>query len=237
MFWITNYVRLFVTGNPDWLVPASFEERRFAVLDMGDDHMKDIPYFAAIDEEMANGGREALLHHLLFEVDCSKVDLRQIPHTAALLEQKFESATTEQSWWLDILFNGVLPGDGDGSGELPSELLFEHYIERAKNKGVSHRAIETQLGMFLHKYVKGLQRRKKTYWLRDGRGRVVKKCAPVYQFPLLWRCRKQFSRQINEPVNWGEVLGHWSPDEAYPPMKGLRWTMSSSPSTGRDGGR
>ena len=30
-----NYVRLFVTGYPDWLVPAGFEERRFAVLDIG----------------------------------------------------------------------------------------------------------------------------------------------------------------------------------------------------------
>ena len=29
-FWINNYVRLFVTGNPDWVVPAGFEERRFA---------------------------------------------------------------------------------------------------------------------------------------------------------------------------------------------------------------
>jgi hypothetical protein len=28
-FWIDNHVRLLVTGNPDWIVPAGFEERRF----------------------------------------------------------------------------------------------------------------------------------------------------------------------------------------------------------------
>jgi hypothetical protein len=213
-FWISNYVRLFVTGNPDWIVPAAFEERRFAVLDMGDDHMQDHPYFAAIDEEMNNGGREALLYHLLFEVDCSKVDLRQIPHTAALVEQKLESATTEQGWWLDILNSGVLPGDLDGNGEAPSKVLFAHYIERARDKGVSHRAIETQLGIFLHKYVAKLQRRRKTHKQRDKHGQVVKKFGWVYEFPLLWRCRKQFNRQINERVDWGEGLGDWAPDEA-----------------------
>ena len=57
---VRNYVRLFVTGNPDWLVPAGFEERRFAVLEIGEAHMQDKAYFAAIDEQMDNGGREAL---------------------------------------------------------------------------------------------------------------------------------------------------------------------------------
>jgi hypothetical protein len=96
-FWIYNFVRLLVTGNPDWQVPAGFDERRFAVLDMGEAHRKDYPYFAAIDAEMAAGGREALLYHLLHEVDCTKVNLRQIPHTAALLEQKLETASAEQA--------------------------------------------------------------------------------------------------------------------------------------------
>ena len=62
---VKNYVRLFVCGNPNWLIPAGFKERRWAVFDMGEDQMQDHPYFAAIDHEMDNGGREALLHYLL----------------------------------------------------------------------------------------------------------------------------------------------------------------------------
>ena len=58
---VKNYVRLYVTGNEDWQIPAGFGERRFAVLDVGKDHMQDTAYFAAIDAEMDNGGREALL--------------------------------------------------------------------------------------------------------------------------------------------------------------------------------
>ena len=99
---VRNYVRLFVTGNPDWLVPAGIEERRFAALDMGEARMQDTEYFAAIDAEMDNGGREALLEHLL-RFDLSTVNLREIPKTAALLEQKMSSLSPEQGWWLDTL--------------------------------------------------------------------------------------------------------------------------------------
>ena len=75
---VKNYVRLFVCGNPNWLIPAGFKERRWAVFDMGEDHMQDHAYFEAITQEMDNGGREALLYHLL-NFDLSKVTLRVIP--------------------------------------------------------------------------------------------------------------------------------------------------------------
>ena len=58
---IKNFIRLFVTGNLDWMIPAGFKDRRWAVFDIGEAHMQDNAYFAAIDEEMNNGGREALL--------------------------------------------------------------------------------------------------------------------------------------------------------------------------------
>ena len=48
-----------------WLVPAGFGERRFAVLDIGEDRMQDIAYFAAIDAEM-DSGREGSCAMLQF---------------------------------------------------------------------------------------------------------------------------------------------------------------------------
>jgi hypothetical protein len=115
-FRVDNYVRLLVTGNPDWVVPAALGERRFAVTEIGTGHQEDHDYFAAIDDEMRNGGSEALLYHLLYEVDCKAVNLRKIPETAALFEQKVASMTPEQAWWLGILMRGVLPGDYEGTG-------------------------------------------------------------------------------------------------------------------------
>ena len=86
---VRNLIRLFVTGNQEWLVPAGFGERRFAVFDVGEGKIKNNDYFAAIDAEMNSGGREALLHHLL-NFDLSLVNLRVIPNTAALIEQIVE---------------------------------------------------------------------------------------------------------------------------------------------------
>ena len=82
-------MRLLVTGNHDWLVPAGLEERRFAVLDVGEACMQDHDYFGAIIEEMNNGGREALSDYLLkFDL---RINLRKIPKTKALLDQKTET--------------------------------------------------------------------------------------------------------------------------------------------------
>ena len=85
---------------------------------------------------MEAGGREALLHHLLFEVDCSKVNLRQIPETTALLEQKLETASAEQGWWLDILQRGELPGyqyDKEPRNEVLSVDAFQR-LHRARQE-------------------------------------------------------------------------------------------------------
>ena len=113
---IKNFIRLFVTGNPDWIVPAGFQDRRWAIFDIGEDQMQDHAYFAAIDEEMDNGGREALLHYLL-NFDLSQVDLRTIPKTAALLDQQIESMTPEQAWWFETLMRGALPSRPQGINE------------------------------------------------------------------------------------------------------------------------
>ena len=51
-FPVQNFVRLLVSGNPDWIVPAGMEERRSAVLDVGEGRIQDKEYFAAIDTEM-----------------------------------------------------------------------------------------------------------------------------------------------------------------------------------------
>ena len=48
---VRNLVRLLVTSEDNWVVPASLEERRFAIFDMGQAAMQNSDYFAAIDRE------------------------------------------------------------------------------------------------------------------------------------------------------------------------------------------
>lgn len=207
---VTNYLRLFITGNLGWLVPAALKERRFAVLDVGENHMQDHAYFAAIDEEMDNGGREALLDYLL-KFDLSQVDLRTIPKTAALLDQKIASLTPEQAWWLDVLQGGVLPG-WTGPGTCVKNSLFDHYIEHAKQQGVARRVIQTVIGMFLKEYVgPELKSDQKASPGRVGR-RKVELRNYMYRFPSLVDCRKRFTEKMGQEMVWDEET-EWRHEE------------------------
>jgi hypothetical protein len=203
VFMVDNQIRLLITGNPDWMVPASLEARRFAVFEISDEHQQDKPYFAAIAEEMNNGGREALLYELL-NFDLSQVDLRTVPLTDALLDQKLESLSIEEAWWVELMQSGRLPRGMDDANACSSKALFEHYQETAQKRGTSRRSIETQIGKFLKRMVPGLQRRVLTYKLYNSREdmHVRDETGSTYEFPPLFECRAAFERLLNQKVEW-----------------------------------
>jgi hypothetical protein len=157
---------------------------------------------------MKNGGSEALLYHLLNNVDLSKIELREIPKTAALLDQKVATMTTEQSWWYDVLSRGVLPyGYKSGSGRsCPSLHLFNRYQKKAGQQGARRKALETQLGVFLRKCVSGLIKARRAFeneeTQTDDRGWV-------YFFPPLKECRAAFERELQQPVEWDDPDLDW----------------------------
>ena len=194
---VRNHVRLLVTGNPDWLVPAGLEERRFAVLDIGEDRMSDHDYFAAIVDEMDNGGREALLDYLL-HYDLKDIDLRTIPKTSALVEQKINSLTPEQGWLLDLLVAGTLPSGCNIARQTPCKLLFDHYIKHATSTGARRRGIETKIGLFLKKHVPGLSKVEGTYKGLSGK----EEHGSIYKFPSLAECRANFAKLMQTEVKW-----------------------------------
>jgi hypothetical protein len=82
---IRNYTRLIMTSNEDWVVPAGKDERRFCVLDVHPRCAQNHDYFREMQAELDQGGHARLLYDLL-RFDLTKVDLRKIPRTQALLE-------------------------------------------------------------------------------------------------------------------------------------------------------
>src|SRR5262249_49696416 len=129
--WVANLIRLMVIGNEDWLVPASMTERRWGALDVNENRIQDTKYFAAIVDELNNGGYEALLY-LLLNYDLSGVDLRKVPSTDALLDQKFASLNTNERWWLDVLRRGELPSYDVTKRDCPFSKLYEAYLKRTE---------------------------------------------------------------------------------------------------------
>ena len=213
---VRNFVRLLVTGNADWIAPAGLEERRFAVIDIGEARMQDKAYFAAIETEMENGGYEALLHFFL-KYDMTGIDLRTIPKTAALFEQKAASMTAEQGWWIDVLHSGKLPSGCETAGHCPTQSLFEAYITHANQRGVRRRSIQTTLGIFLKKVAPGLRKREGTY--RFGGDRQA--TGMIYEFPGLATCREHFEKMLQQEIDWSgpnEWVVESSSDDCFEPL-------------------
>ena len=125
-------VHLIMASNEDWVVPAGADDRRFFVLRVGDRCAKDSAYFSAIDQQMREGGLSALLHELL-SYDLSNFEVRKVPITEALMQQKTHTLNAAEEWWLERLQHGELcDGDGHWKGCVPKPLIaydFKEYIQ------------------------------------------------------------------------------------------------------------
>ena len=82
-----NYLNIDMTTNSKHFVPASRTARRFFIPTVSEDRVGDFEYFNAIETQLKDGGYEALLYHLLYEVDLRDFDVRHVPKTAGLAEQ------------------------------------------------------------------------------------------------------------------------------------------------------
>ncbi|WP_051558765.1 bifunctional DNA primase/polymerase [Allorhizobium undicola] len=104
-----NLVHLMMASNNEWIVPAGLDARRFAVFDVSDERRNDKAFFAALNNQMANGGHAAMLHDLLALDLTGWHPSRGIPQTQALAEQKALSLDPAAKWWMEVLDRGVLP--------------------------------------------------------------------------------------------------------------------------------
>lgn len=116
---VSNHLRVWLTTNAEWAVPATLDERRFFVLDVSDEVMQDTNYFAALRAEFENGGPAAMLHDLLNHQWEAAVDLRNPPKTRALVDQVVASFPPRLTWWYSVLEEGdFLDKDHTGCGEV-----------------------------------------------------------------------------------------------------------------------
>jgi hypothetical protein len=77
-------------------------------MDVAPKKQGDTAYFARIAEQMANGGREALLHFLLNR-DVSDWDHRKAPDTKPLLDQKLLTLPPVRKVIFEMLATGSHP--------------------------------------------------------------------------------------------------------------------------------
>lgn len=102
-----NRLKVGMAANARWVVPASPDERRYAVFDVAETRKQDLVYFGAIHEELKAGGLAAMLWDLL-TMNVGSWSPMMVPQTKALQDQKDLSMTPLMEWW-----HGLLAGYGE----------------------------------------------------------------------------------------------------------------------------
>ncbi len=206
VYTVKNLLRVCILGNEDWLVPASGEERRFAVFNIGDNRKQDNAYFKKMRILIDNKGGNRLLLRELMGMDITNIDVNAAPKTEALLEQKIETLSPIHSWWHSCLSEGVLLS---GSHEInwPQNIrcteLRGMYIDFAKKRGVTTwHPTPNIFSKQLRKCILKL----KTHQFRD-KNEHGKTCSTRYKafiLPSLDESRKLFDKYIGHKVEWDE---------------------------------
>lgn len=151
-----NYLHLMMASNEDWVVPAGPEARRFLVLVTAKTKVRNFPYFDAIRVEMESGGYEAMLHDLM-QHDLTGFNVRDVPDTDGLQEQKKLSLDTSAAWWVDCLHRGYVYRSklglekhfGEWREIETTEVLYNSYTEFAKAKNERHMMARETFGKFM----------------------------------------------------------------------------------------
>lgn len=196
-FSIKNLLRICVIGNEEWLVPASEDERRFAVFNVGMARQTDKPYFIKMKKLINKKGGNRLLLRELMDFDLESVDVNEAPDTIGLLEQKLESLNPIHSWWYSCLKEVTIFGQDFGEGwpeSIGRAQLRDAYLIYAKQRGI--RSWLPDASVFGRTFQKCLTSVRSTR-SRDGGSRVY-----TYRLPDLQTCREQFEQFIRHKIEW-----------------------------------
>lgn len=193
---VDNRLRLVIMGNEEWVVPASTEERRFAVFNVGNGKKQDLEFFRFMREGMERGGYSLLLRYLL-DFDLNQVNVNQAPKTEALFDQKVLSLTGFPQFWLECLIEGKII-NLDFGAEWPESIIKKQlqnaYVRYLHEHNIRGRIItDRSLGRELKKCLSSLKDTKIT---QDGYE------LHAYKFPPLEQARLEFAVHVGHDVNW-----------------------------------
>lgn len=194
---IKNYLRIAISGNEEWLVPATEEERRFAVFDVLPGNMQNHAFFESMSKGMAEGGQRLLLQYLM-TYDFSDVNVKRAPDTQGLREQKINSLSPISKWVYESLQEGrFLESDfaEDWEAEVSTSGLRDAFKRYAESSHINLRWIgPTEFGRALKRIFPDVEKTRR----RDAESREY-----IYRFPDLETTRELFDKFIGSKTPWG----------------------------------
>lgn len=101
---IPNYARIIFASNRPHVIAAGLRERRYLVLEPGEQQAQNEEYFKNLNNWIENGGPEKLFYYLS-NVDISGFNPFKAPITKALIDQKLQSMPADHQFVFEQLFN------------------------------------------------------------------------------------------------------------------------------------
>lgn len=213
-----NMLHVMMASNEDWVVPAGLDdERRFAVFEVADTFQGNHAFFQQLNDQLNNGGLQALLWDLKTR-DISQFHPRRgVPKTGALAKQKLASMDYVDTWWYNCLVNRSLgkdihPIEGDwnsGRARFLSHDIqqsLEMFLQKAGDRSRMRRSTMTAIGDRFKRrvpnarHVRFMAPKDRSLelgeWLnKDGR-------TYGYDLPSVEDCRLTLESQIGEALEW-----------------------------------
>jgi hypothetical protein len=198
---VKNLIHMIVASNENWMVPVAFDNRRFAVFGVAKTKQNNAQFFKAVHKQLfEQDGLSALLYDLLNHK--REMNLRNIPETEELTDQKHYSMPIQDAWWYELLCDGDLWKDSpatalsneNGHKEyfVERDQLYDHYLQTMdRAHRLTHKGTKSGLGRYLAKvlppmYPRSMQQKSgQRYWI----------------MPSLELCRRHFCSVVG-PMSW-----------------------------------
>lgn len=142
-----SFLNLSITSNAKHFLPISGTARRFFIPTISLEHTQDHAFFKAIQNQLDDGGYQALLFHFLHEVDLTEFNIRVVPKTEGLLEQRNYSLSPLDAWWLELLESGTIAGAEPYAPHRATSNEYQREIEYQTIYGTQSRYVR-QLGIY-----------------------------------------------------------------------------------------
>lgn len=155
----TNYLKIFMSTNSDYAVPAGKDSRRYFVTDVSPKYLNDKSYFDPLVADCKSEAVKSAFLYDMLNMDLTGWSTSQIPDSEGLRNQRYHSMDTVKKWFVDVLIKGTVKDDFDNeSGDywddkVSSEDLFTNYLrwcDQAK-AGEYKRLVQCELVKYLSK--------------------------------------------------------------------------------------
>ena len=190
---IRVFDRVIIIGNERWSVPASFDERRFAIFKMGEDRRQDRNFFGAMKDGLFKHGGAGRLMQRFMDWDLSHADINVAPNTEGLETNKLLSMGVFEQWWFQCLQEGKILGHGldEWLTHMSCHDFYAAFIRQTEADN-NRFAKPTSIGAgMIFKHLSPLTGGSKR---RDGKR--------VYEFPALEKLREEWDRQTGFKTDW-----------------------------------